>query len=124
MPANSRYTKGKNKETPAQFKARMAKQTIESMYGGRLFSLLTETERRVNPSRRETIDNYIQSRKLETQWKDRTKRGGATAKVKARFSGPNTRSGAERRDPTKAPSNASVAAIQKILNNYSNQSKR
>mgnify|MGYP003635091399 CR=1 FL=1 len=103
----------------AQRHAKKTKQTVESMYGGRLFSLLTESdERRQDRGRRETIDNYIKSRRLEASWANRTRR------VQKNYSGPDQRKSVERRNPDKPKSKTSLSDIEKVLSNYSNQRKR
>ena len=175
------YTK-KGKKA-AQAHAKRTKQPVESMYGGRLLSLLTEApkkqnedndwtqgaeasikrrgtkgkctpitrpgctgraravamtfkkmskkrtttesdERRQDRDRRETIDNYIKSRRLETSWAKRTRRGGAPKRVQQRYSGPDSRTRGDRRNPNKPKSKASLSDIEKVLSNYSGQKKR
>ena len=81
-----------------------------------------DIEKRTDLSRREKREILHQAAKRQSAWKDRLKRGGAPANVRARFKGKDRRRTGERRSQGQKGS-YSLADVERVLSDYSGQKK-
>lgn len=83
-------------------------------------------EKRKDLARRAAIENYMKSRKIEKEWKERTTRGNAPQGAATAYLGPDQRSGKERRSTNiekmmAKPKKTSIKKVETVLGDYTKQ---